>query len=499
METERATHERFENVRPMVARWVITGTLTLDSATHFGGDGEGFADMKILRDSKDGSPLLPGSSLAGALRSYLADVMCGYCSEEHKYVAELFGTARGDDEGSQSPLIVFDSLSLPDKQNFEIRDGVAINPKTGTAEQHMKYDIEVLPAGTRFPVRLELIVEKSEQEPALVARLVKSLDGLCNGEIALGMRRSRGLGSVKTDCWQAIRFDLTTQSGWLQWLTSDHENPANHFIQRFCFPLDAVRHALSCAECSFQAIEYDLSQIIDKRTRVIIDALLHVEGDLLIRSPGDNSAGADVIHLHSAGNPVLPGTSLSGALRAQALKIAQFVHFSMGDGVKLINNLFGPRIEKKKRDETDSVQPRASKLRISESVLSNKDTRRQTRIAIDRFNGGVVSGALFEEQVHSGGYAKVKIELRIAADAKEETTKVEIGLLLLLLKDLLSGQIPVGGAVSVGRGILKGSAIIRLEDGKEYKIPSDLNVSEAVRNTFDNYIKWFIDLEEVCS
>jgi len=494
MVTERGTKEHSETVRSMVARWVITGTITLESAAHFGGENEGFSDMKILRDPKDGGPLLPGTSLAGALRSYLADVLGGYRSEEIDEVATLFGMARKRpnennsesdngaqaEEGPQSPLIVFDSLGrLLPELNVEIRDGVAIDPKIGTAEHHKKYDFEVLPAGTEFPVRVELIVGKGDNEIRLVSLLVKALNGLCDGEIALGMKRSRGLGAIKTDVWKALRFDLTTPEGWMQWLTSDHEKPTES-TDGACSPTDAVRN--TCSEFMIQTIA------VDNRERVVIDTLLHVEGDLLIRSAGIEPAGADVIHLRSAGEPVLPGTSLAGAMRTQALKIANLFNRDA-----LVDEIFGPRIKTNDNAmvENGNNSPKASKVRISEGKLSKAEARRQIRIAIDRFTGGVVNGALFDEEVQSGGGVEVKIELR-------NPEKAEVGLLLLLLKDLLSGQIPVGGSVSVGRGILKGKAKIRFKDGEVYDdIPADLKVSKEIEDKFDDYIKSFTDTRKL--
>jgi CRISPR/Cas system CMR subunit Cmr4 (Cas7 group RAMP superfamily) len=66
--------------RTLVARWVLTAELVLTSAAHFGGEGGDAIDMALLRDRRDGLPLLPGSSLAGALRAYLADRVSGYAS-----------------------------------------------------------------------------------------------------------------------------------------------------------------------------------------------------------------------------------------------------------------------------------------------------------------------------------------------------------------------------------------------------------------------------------
>ena len=129
-------------VRPIVARWTITADLVLQTATHLGGGAGDIADMVLIRDARTGAPLLPGPSIAGALRSHLADVIGGYRSAEDARLPRLFGAARGDDVGGQSPLIVFDSLgSLPDHHAAEVRDGVQVDAARGTAEEHKKFDL----------------------------------------------------------------------------------------------------------------------------------------------------------------------------------------------------------------------------------------------------------------------------------------------------------------------------------------------------------------------
>ncbi|NLI82934.1 MAG: hypothetical protein GX443_14770 [Deltaproteobacteria bacterium] len=472
-------HERETNiaggVRPIRARWVITGEMVLASAAHFGGREEGSVDMTVLRDPKEGLPLLPGTSLAGAIRSHLADVLGGYRSDEHRDVALFFGAARGNDEGSQSPLIVFDALGkIPEGLSEEIRAGVAINPATGTAEAHKKFDFEVLPAGTVFPLRVELIIEDPGEEGRTLGLLVSALDGLTAGEIALGMRRSRGLGAVTVRRWKAVRHDLATDRGWIRWLTSDHEKPIGDDVPGHATATEAVRSVSPSLKMECPK---------DQRRRVVVDLALEFVGDLLVRSPATEPGAPDVGHLHTAGKPVLPGTGLGGALRAQALRIARLVRQGKGDGDLWVDRLFGPRLEGEDEEAANNTAA-ASKLRISESFLANGAARRQTRIAVDRFTGGVVSGALFEEAVQCGGKLKVRLELRNPDDP-------EIGFLLLLLKDLLSGEVPVGGAVSVGRGILKGAAQVRWSDGKSCRIEPGLKADNESLERFNRLIQAF--------
>ncbi|MDQ2999176.1 MAG: RAMP superfamily CRISPR-associated protein, partial [Chloroflexota bacterium] len=135
-------------------RIIITGQLKLLTPTSLSnGDADGLLDMPLARDAAEDVPLLTGSSISGALRSYLRLREYGYRQPEHaKGMAEsLFGGQRSDDEGSQSPLIIDDARAQ--QVVAEIRDNVRIEPQTRTAQDRKKFDLELLPAGTMFTLR----------------------------------------------------------------------------------------------------------------------------------------------------------------------------------------------------------------------------------------------------------------------------------------------------------------------------------------------------------
>jgi CRISPR/Cas system CSM-associated protein Csm3 (group 7 of RAMP superfamily) len=437
--------------RTLRARWVVSGTLRLETAMHLGGEATERVDMPVLRDPRGGGPLLPGSTLAGALRNALADRLMGYGTDEPEAVSDLFGGGRGDDDGVQSPVIVFDALgTLPEGYGVEIRDGVAISADSGTAEDHKKYDYEVLPAGTTFPVRVDLLVPEDGNEKVLAEALATSLDALSRGETAFGARRSRGLGRVSAT-WTARRFDLTSSEGWVGWVgwvQTDHEAPIAT-VSEGASSLDALRAAAPDRLVS-------LSLLGDARRRVVIILHLSVAGEVLVRSPGTSPEAPDVSHLTSGGDPILPGTSLGGVLRSQAGRIARLVRRRQGDGDRWIGRLFGPRFEGQR--PPPGFELFASRLRVGEAVIDGGRSRQQTRMAIDRFTQGVIPTALFDEQIHSGGDVEVQLELR-------DPRPGELGLALLVLKDLLSGELVVGGTSAVGRGVLQGHAELTFHEG----------------------------------
>jgi CRISPR-associated RAMP protein (TIGR02581 family) len=80
-------------------------------------------------------------------------------------------------------------------EQFEVRNGVAINRDTETVEQGLLYDYEVVPAGTRFHFALTLENAAAWQR-GLVVLLLKPWE---RGEVQVGGFRSRGLGYVQLE------------------------------------------------------------------------------------------------------------------------------------------------------------------------------------------------------------------------------------------------------------------------------------------------------------
>ncbi len=462
--------------RILRARWVVTADLILESAAHFGGGQGGTTDMALLRDPVDGSALLPGSSLAGALRAQLADFLGGYRSAEDERVARLFGPGRSAKEGAQSPMIVFEARGeLPPDASVEIRDGVAIDSARGTAEDHKKYDFEVLPAGTRFPLRLELVVDQAAREAELVALLATCLMSVGDGELSIGLRRSRGLGRLRAERWRARRHDLATAEGWLAWLASDHEHPIDEEETWFPTPMDALSAA------------GDVSSILeslpeDRRRRVVADLSLRLSAELLVRAAPAAPSAPDVVQLRSGGKPVLPGSSLAGVLRARALRIARCVLSSDECASAFVEQMFGPRLAA--NDNRNEATLFASRLRVREGAIRSEEPLRRSRIRIDRFTQGVVPGALFDEEPVAGGQIAVALELR-------DPQPGETGLLLLILKDLLAGDLAVGGASAIGRGVIQGWAEVRFADGRSLILGQDGSPSKEELAYLDRWIAEF--------
>lgn len=439
--------------RFIVQRWVIEGRLVLESPAHFGnGEADPLTDMPLLFDEASGKPLLTGTSIAGALRNYLREWELGFTKTEAKdsLAVKLFGGMRSDDEGEQSPLVVHDSLGRA--SGLELRDGVAIDIETRTAAEDKKFDLQLLSAGSKFDLRFELAFSQGADEQALRQALAVALNGLENGEITLGARKRRGFGQCRVADWKVWKYDLQSREGLLAWLASEREWQTPYRIE--------PKKGKAIAQLLDAKVD-----ISDSRQLARLTATFALNGSLMIRSGfGEADEGPDMVHLHSRRKekkdpaPIVPGTSWAGVLRHRALKIARTLSDASSHSLSFVDSLFGPsKIEK------NGKGARASRVAIRESEIVDPAALVQTRIKIDRFTGGTLEGALFEEQP-----VVAKPETRLTLDLSlRDPREAELGLLLLLLKDLWTGDLPIGGESGIGRGRLKGrQATLITPDGK---------------------------------
>ncbi|RIK36173.1 MAG: hypothetical protein DCC55_28115 [Chloroflexi bacterium] len=462
--------------RELRERLIVTGQLTLETPTHVGnGDGGGLLDMPLHLDALEGRALLTGTALAGALRNYVRQVA-------PRVSQRLFGDAQGS-RSVESLVIIDDALGM--LPVTEVRDGVAIDPKTRTAADDKKYDIELLAAGTTFPLSFELLVPKRGSREELFNHFAYALQGLEQGAIHLGKRKRRGFGRCRASHWQVQRFDMTTPQGLIEWLRYQ--------------PVDSAAPVANSQQSIVELLGAAAVPVDHEGCR--LEATFMLDGSLLIRSEPD-SGGAEFVHLHSRRGsgqdatavPVLSGTSLAGALRARAIRIAN----ALGKpSEQIVDELFGKRlpeeIDRSQRRDPKEKQWTASRLWVQESVIQQPLSLIQSRVKIDRFTGGSYPGALFaEEPVFGQSATRVTVRLALPQPKDEE-----IGLLLLLLKDLWTGDLPLGGGSNIGRGQLKGERATLTVKTTSWTITTDktgrLAITGGTPATLEAYVKAFVE------
>ena len=381
--------------------------------------------MCLLRDA-DGQPFIPGASIAGAARSFLAQQSLPWekyqKGDEGQMLKQLFGGA--GEEDTMSALIVADATCK--NSQTSIRDGVRVDTCSGSAAEGAKFDVEVVERGAEFELGLECIIREgiddSDDSNELEELFLALLHGFKTGDIRLGARTRRGYGHGKVASWEIRDLQMNDPEDVMAWLRSKvWSRPASNLMPH---PLPSDQRQYFCLEADFI-----------------------LRTSLLIRSSPSDPEAPDMVHLHSAGEPVVPGTSFAGAFRHRASLIATTIGWSEGT----VSEIFGSIHEQEAKDPQKTLW--ASRVWIEEKLVKNVESRWQDRVAIDRFTGGSLQSALFNEKPifpqESTSHLKLKLML-------EEPDDAEIGLLFLTLRDFWNGHAALGGETSNGRGTLQG-------------------------------------------
>ena len=436
----------------VLRRLYARGRWKIESVAHFGGDDTGVADMCLLKDA-DGNPFIPGASIAGAARSFLARMSQPWADykdrKEGKSLKRFFG---GDmrqnrsqlekNKDTMSALIVADASCVSEQVVTSVRDGVRIAHASGVAADKAKFDVEVLERGTEFQLSLECVIREGDAEPEFKKLFLALLHGFQEGDIRLGALTRRGYGRGKVASWEIRDLHMGKPGDVMAWLRDDFWNGSE-------------------GKCTLTPY-----QLTDQRRYFQIEADFKLRTSLLIRSSSEDPEAPDMTHLHSNDRPVVPGTSFAGAFRHRATVIAS----TIGWYEEAVSEMFGPVHEQQNMGQQTELW--ASRVWIEEQLIKNVKTQWQDRVAIDRFTGGSLDSALFNEKpvypLSLEEATEPNLRLRLTLEEPEEA---EIGLLFLTLRDFWHGHAALGGETSGGRGTLCG-----IEARLQYK---DSDASDA--------------------
>lgn len=370
-------------------------------------------DSETVLTGPDGVCFVQGSSLAGAFRGWLEE------DGERMTLAEpLFGSQKGS--GS---LIVSDGRFDMAAQ-VSTRPRLRINGKTGSADPGGKFDIAQVNAGADFV--FELVWLGQEEAPKQLQAIEAMLAAMDAGQIRLGAQKNNGFGKVGLTVTRQC-YDMRRPEDRTAWLNGTDRSQ----------PLTLPQVAPD------RRVYFTLTGQIDGLL-VKSSAMLPKEERKDKQEADENQKGKDkgsyTPNLTENGVPVLPGSSIKGAVRAQAERIAKSINL---DG-KLVSNLFG--------NAPDAETGRAGRVMVEDLRLDQAQTRKISRIRINRFTGGVIRQGLLTEEPLS---TPVRLELSV-----RQGSNMEYALLLYALRDLGLGLYNLGSGGAIGRGYVNVSEIV---------------------------------------
>jgi CRISPR/Cas system CSM-associated protein Csm3 (group 7 of RAMP superfamily) len=183
--------------------------------------------------------------------------------------------------------------------------------------------------------------------------------------------------------------------------------------------------------------------------------------------------------------PVIPGSSIKGALRSQACRILRTVFGEdTNEAMRMIHDLFGDT-EQSGRIFVNDVyavlaEPPSAEAWFSEEISAmDSVTRHEDHVAIDRFTGGASDGALYSARPVKKEIHWNPIHIIVDSSAKSKAAEnllVELALIELVARDMERGLVPLGFGTNRGMG-----GIVVEKDARDH-FPNEEDLRTAWKN-----------------
>lgn len=455
-------------------------------------------DAAINRDA-NGLPFIPGTTLAGLIRhaidEELANRLMGFIKKEKDKNGEY------EVEGSrlivtEAKLLNHNGKAIDGLLNLEtacndkdrtfldgfkhapIRQHAKINHR-GVTEDKGKFDEEVVPKGARFCFEMELMANpKNEEELAEYKQNFKDLLGILVADgFRVGGKSRNGFGKIKVvdEACLYRELDLSLPADLDLYLNksaslADEWGGFEHFNLEEPQESRYTRYELKINPKDFMFFgsgfgneDVDHSYIKERFIE------WNKEGNIGRWHSQDHSL-------------VVPASSVKGALAHRTAfhfnKLAERFADDMpaeelanhsGKYNEAVCALFGSegnddKYESNKKEnatERCDGKRRGHVLFADIIKLKNKKTDKKihNHVKIDRFTGGAIEGALFDEEaliVHPDEPEKLVLELLVDVDERINEDQRIIQAFEEALKDVCEGMLPLGGNVNKGYGQFEG-------------------------------------------
>jgi CRISPR/Cas system CSM-associated protein Csm3 (group 7 of RAMP superfamily) len=491
----------------------VIAELTFNTALHVGTGRDNPGTDAPVRRNNAGDLVIPGTAIAGALRTLatrLAPRMgmheCIELSYEKKKnrqedqicdcaVCRLFGEFYPNKKTKKtektrgnraSRLWIYDAklTSKPTDTRPFVRDGVGIDRRTGTAASaaQVKFDTEVVPAGAKF----ELLVEMEDVNDDDKMLLAAALAEWQAGRAWLGGNTGRGLGNAKLDKIQFMENDLSSGDKLLNYLKAGA--PQEAAIEKEGWLTSTAKAARDTAKplakekappfiaASFELV-FDGPFLMHDGTAATVVGFDHLP--LLDAVPGFDEKPRP---------PIMAGSGLRGVLRSHAERIARTI--ASFNAYKQDKDNAGKlflascpacnpleesserpltRCDKLITDDKAKDNPndehlclgcllfgstvRGSRLKVMDAKLEGEPRWKPLDfLAIDRFTGGGLEGAKFDAMALWKPTFNVQLFL-------EEPEDWELGWLALVLRDMIDQRLTFGFGAAKGFGNAKAQKI----------------------------------------
>ena len=432
----------------------------------------GSGESSLLKDAlvqKDhhGFPMIQGSSLAGVLRHSLEDRLKEEQEEDQEQIRtwNVFFGYQKEKKGLGSKVRISSAyLLLPGNKVTEgltndqeallvkfrdlpSRQHVRISDK-GVAEETGLFENEVVYKGCRFIFEIEVRGDGSES--AQWKTLLKQLN---HPLFRLGQGTRNGYGRLKVESCKAKIFDLRIQNDFNLYLDFDPSlNADNECL------IEEKNQYTSTAD---NLTHYQLS--------LKPDGYFFLFGSGYGDEEVDNTPLTEEVVSYEDGEmkfvrqSVIPASSIKGALSHRTCFHYNRLNEQFADEIPIeqhasktgTNNVAVRQLFGMEASATENKEAHRGRVLLDDQYFEEAlEGKIFNHVAIDRFTGGALEGALFSERVSH----KAEVELDIWVERFSFDPRVEEAF-EEALKDICKGLLPLGGMTTKGHGIFTGKAI----------------------------------------
>lgn len=419
-------------------------------------------DKPVLLDA-NGLPYIPGTSIAGFLRSSFQQLP----NQDQVNLNLLFGFQQGE-QGSASKFYIssghvcyqnkgieglvrpsfLESQPLFKKEDWKIkRDRVRINDK-GVVDASGKFDASAVIKGMRFVFDIRLF---SEEEDADSWQALKDLLG--SPSFRLGGGTTNGFGRFKLIKLEERLFKHSEPSDIEAYCNFsgafEAPIPGATIIENLYVASHLKEYALSLKPRDFFIFQ-ESGRAIDGQA----DMRAKMEVNLKWNEQGEAKIGEQLY--------LLPASSVKGALAHRTLFHYNKLKGIFADTSTIIENHEGKRHSGINRLFGEAKDSRAERegskgLLIFNDVYLKPQAQKLERIShvsLDPLTQGAKSGALFSEEPLNKAY---QLETSIYLEPAEDLEQVALDAFHLALNDLCEGRLALGGGTNRGHGIFTGT------------------------------------------
>ena len=417
-------------------------------------------DALVAKDV-NGMPYIPATSIAGVLRSMMgkeADSFFGFQAANGGKGSEIIFT---EAKILSSTSQVIDGLNIEAVNDallekyveLPIRQHVRID-SNGVAVDHGKFDEQIVFKGSRFCFEIEMVSDGTnyEQFQTTLLRLSDSSFRIgggtrCGfGEIEIIELRTKCLDLTKeTDLKLYLDKSSNLSVAWSGWDAST--KPASHTDsnQWISYKLELSPEDCFLFSSGFGDEDTDMTPVKARQVN------------------WENNRGQ-----LSDMRILIPATSVKGALAHRvAYHWNRLNKYYIGDDRakvgkdnEAVKALFGSEGEKEDNEMTNQVR---GNLLFSDVIqaLNSHQEKILNHVKIDRFTGGAIDGALFNEKTIYGKNESFEFTMlanKVALATKNAETNITVQQALeAALMDICKGLLPLGGGVNRGNGVFTGT------------------------------------------